>query len=162
LPSPNALAMARSKPWLRHRVLWPAIGLAGATALALLLFARPRGPEVSSQAHITPIALPFELIGYPGFSKDGQWIAAPGRAPSGRAGLYYLNAHGGDQRLIYEGPEFARINYADISPDGGQIVFSGAGGNGRRRIAVVPSLGGDDRMIGEGIMAQWRPDGDRI
>ena len=147
--------------WLRF--LGPAVGLVGAAILAFVLFGPQHGPQVSPSVRITPLDLPFPETGYPGLSRDGQWLAVPAADQTGRPGLYFTNVHGGDQRLIFSSPNLNWIDYADISPDGSQIVFCGISAlNLDSEVRIVPALGGDDRLVANGRGPQWRPDGQRI
>jgi Tol biopolymer transport system component len=145
-----------------NRFLWPAIGVAGAAILAFTLFGPRHGPQVNPNVRIAPLHLPFEQTGYPGLSRDGQWLAVPATDLTGRPGLYLTNVHGGVQRLIFSSPDLWWIDYADISPDGSRIVFSGFTMTNDTEVRVVPVLGGEDRLVGKGSGAQWRPDGQRI
>lgn len=149
------------RPWLK--LIGPAIGLIGAAILAFVLFGHQHGPEVSPNVRITPLDLPFQETGYPGLSRDGQWLAVPATDQTGRPGLYFINVHGGDQRRIFSSRDLTWIDYADISPDGSQIVFAGTSAlNFDSEVRVVPALGGDDRLVAHGRGPQWRPDGQRI
>jgi len=160
LSRPEAAVPSR-RPWLRF--LWPGIGLTGAAILAFVLFGKPTGPRVSSDVRITPLDLPFSETGYPGLSRDGQWLAVPAADRTGRPGLYFTNVHGGNQRLIFSSPDLNWIDYADISPDGSRILFVGENSYANRvEVRVVPALGGEDRLVGLGVEALWRPDGQRI
>jgi len=148
-------------PWLRF--LWPAIGLTGAAILAFVLFGKQHGPNVNPNVRIASLDLPFGRTGYPGLSRDGQWLAVPALDQRGRPGLYFTNVHGGDQRLIFSSRDLYWIDYADISPDGSRIVFNGNSlMNNNREVRVVPALGGEDRLVAVGTGPQWRPDGERI
>jgi len=160
IAKPTGATLSRP-PWLRF--LWPGIGLTGAVILAFVLFGKQTGPRVNSGVRITPLDLPFSETSYPGLSRDGQWLAVPAADRTGRPGLYFMNVHGGNQRLIFSSPNLNWIDYADISPDGGSIVFTGENAYANRvEIRVVPTLGGDDRLVGLGVEALWRPDGQRI
>ena len=147
----------------------------------VLIVAASNGSNPTRVFATTPQRLPFDQIGWPSWSPDGQELAfirfgAPSYdsetapvfeaidAPRGLA-PYTIRRDGSELREVAPGiPQVGWNNEqvlfpsASWSPDGTQILFTLGDGH----LYVAQANGGGYRQIGEGSYASWSSDGSRI
>jgi len=163
-----ARAPTAQKPWTpRKTVLLP--GLIVVLAAAAILIFTPilpsrRLPALNPQMTFRTLEIPFSTIGYPGLSRDGNWVAFTAEEAPHQWALYFLNvAKGAPRRLTtlpgYPGP----MGSCEISRDNSEIVYDGPAPSGAWGAYVVSSSGGTGRKIAEpASYCRWQPDGKRI
>ncbi len=146
--------------------VWIGVGAIAVAAVVAGLFlftgksARDLNPEMTTRV----LQVPFTQISYPGLSPDGKWVAFPAADAGGKWDIYYMHSGEGEaRRITFDSATFEQ-QVADISPDGSRIVYSRPNPETRRQeLFVVSSLGGGSKRIADGgIIARWRPDGQRV
>ncbi len=91
----------------------------------------------------------------PTYSPDGRWIVFH-RDGQSRAGLWVMDAAGGNQRPVYDGPG---DDWGGAwSPDGRLLAFT-SDQSGEQEIYIIPASGGTPRKIssGGGEYPAWVP-----
>jgi serine/threonine protein kinase len=155
---------------VRRKKLLRAVLLAGLVSALMLIVVitlltvwSTRVPRLNPDMSFRTLPIPFIEIGYPGLSYDGNWAAFPAADPNGKWEVYFMNTTSGESRCITSDSSMY-MNKADISPNGSQVVYDRANLSSRQMdLAIVSSVGGLSRKIVDGgILAQWRPDGQRI
>ena len=163
--SDSRVGAVAKEPTRRRQVLWRLFALAAGIVVLIgaVFLLLPTGPlQLNPDMRTRTVDLPLRDISYPGLSQDGRWIALPARDERGVSGLYYMNASGGEVRLIAVDSSGV-VGYADISPDGGQVVYSVLKNPIASEVRLVSALGGPVRTLARsGVVPRWSPDGKRI
>ena len=159
-PIPSA---EREKGWRKR--LW--VGVAGLMVLCVIsmVYFLLREPPLRLNPNRTSVSLgiPFKEIGYPSLSRDGNWVAFPGRDEHGKWDIYLMNLATGNATRVTD--ESAReIKECAISPDLSQIVYECAHESDTAiTVKIVASPRGVSRTLADvGVVPRWRPDGQRI
>ena len=135
-----------------------------AAAIALWQLMTPSA-RLSEAMVFKPLTIPFDAIGYPALSPDGNWIAFAATDERSNTEIYYMNAAGGEVKPLTRDSLFKYT--VDISPDGSQIIYSQRGDRqvryGGHSLWSVSTLGGTPKKLTENMLGgQFSPDGKRI
>jgi Tol biopolymer transport system component/predicted Ser/Thr protein kinase len=154
----------RAATWRRKAYPWIvlAVVLMVAAAIAKLVIAPRRQPNLNPDMSFRTLEVPFAQIGALGLSRDGSWTAFAVRDESDLWSVYFMNVAKGDPRRL-TAERYGRIYAAEISPDGSEVLYDGNLPGKPSGVYIVSSLGGSSRRIAEpGICPRWRPDGQLI
>jgi Tol biopolymer transport system component len=137
----------------------------------VFLFRKSGNDESVSVGSLNPnmtfrvLPIPFTQFSYPGFSRDGNWIAFPSADANNKWDIYYMHVSGSNvRRLTADSIANGNNLGADISPDGSQIAYTGRNQAGQGTINIVSSVGGLSKTLTaeNATLPRWRPDGQRI
>ncbi len=131
-------------------------------AIVFFVFLQTRTLRLNPNMTITNLPITFADIGYPGFSKDGNWVAFPAVNTDGKWGVYFMNPRNGEPRLLTIADGIL-ANPLDISPDMSQVLCDITLPGKQNGIYAIPTSGGTPQLLAEkGTSGRWRPDGQRI